>query len=83
MRISAPALHRIADLMDTTVRSIISPWRRAKIPTSTLSRDNMGKFNHQTDNAIYQEIDGVCPEVVWSSPAYFNNTVYYGDRGRY
>ena len=40
-------------------------------------RDNMGKFNASGNNALYQEIDGAIGGV-WSMPAYFNGTVYYG-----
>jgi hypothetical protein len=46
-----------------------------------VDRDNMGKFNPNNDNAIYQEIDGIFPYGIFSSPAYFNNSVYYGDVG--
>jgi hypothetical protein len=45
-----------------------------------VNRNNLGKFNPNNDNAIYQEIDGVL-NGVWAMPAYFNNTVYYGDQG--
>ncbi len=48
-----------------------------------VDRDNMGKWNPNNDNQIYQEIDGALPNGVWSKPAYFNNTVYYGDVGDY
>lgn len=44
-----------------------------------INRDAMGKFSTQ-NNAIYQEIDGAIGGV-WSMPAYFNNTVYYGAVG--
>jgi hypothetical protein len=43
-----------------------------------VNRDSMGKFNANNDNAIYQELDGALGGGVWSAPAYFNNTVYYG-----
>jgi len=44
-----------------------------------VDRDNMGKWNSSNNNQIYQELHGALPGGVWSKPAYFNNTVYYGD----
>jgi hypothetical protein len=43
------------------------------------NRDSMGKFNASTsDNRnIYQDVAGALGGV-WSSPAYFNGTLYYG-----
>jgi hypothetical protein len=41
------------------------------------NRDSMGKFSSKNNNALYQEIDGAIGGV-WSKPAYFNGTVYYG-----
>jgi Ig-like domain-containing protein len=43
-------------------------------------RDNMGKFNPNTDQ-IYQEISGQLGGQVFSMPAYFNGTVYFGAVG--
>jgi hypothetical protein len=40
-------------------------------------RDNMGKFNANSDQ-IYQEISGQLGGQVFSMPAYFNGTVYFG-----
>ncbi|MFZ0286265.1 MAG: PQQ-binding-like beta-propeller repeat protein [Terriglobales bacterium] len=46
-----------------------------------VDRDNMGKFNPQNDDAVYQELDDVLGGGVWSMPAYFNGNVYYGPVG--
>jgi len=40
----------------------------------------MGKFNPNTHN-IYQELQGALAGGVFSMPAYFNSTVYYGAVG--
>ncbi len=45
-----------------------------------VNRDNMGKFSSAT-NADWQELDGALPGGIYSSPAYFNGTVYYADVG--
>ena len=45
-----------------------------------VSRDAMGKFNPSSNN-IWQELEGVLAGGVWSTPAYFNHTVYYGPSG--
>lgn len=42
-----------------------------------VDRDNMGKFNLTKNSGLYQEVDGAI-NGVWSKPAYFNGTVYYG-----
>jgi hypothetical protein len=39
---------------------------------------NMGKFNPLNNNAIYQQLSGVLAGQVFSMPAYFNGTLYYG-----
>ena len=41
-----------------------------------VDRDSMGKFNAQTPNS-YQQINGGFGKI-YSTPAYFNNTLYYG-----
>lgn len=45
-----------------------------------VNRDSMGKFN-ASGNIIYQQLSGALGGGVWSMPAYFNNTVYYGAVG--
>jgi hypothetical protein len=43
-----------------------------------VDRDAMGKFNPNTNN-IWQQLSNALPGGVFSSPAYFNGTVYYAD----
>jgi outer membrane protein assembly factor BamB len=45
-----------------------------------VDRDSMGKFS-STANNVYQEISAAFGNGVYSMPAYFNNTVYYGAVG--
>jgi hypothetical protein len=45
-----------------------------------VDRTNMGKFSPST-NAIYQQVNGVLAGQVFSTPAYFNGTLYYGAVG--
>ena len=48
--------------------------------TYVVDRDSMGKFNSTADQ-IYQEISGQLGGGVYSMPAYFNGTIYYGAVG--
>jgi hypothetical protein len=43
-----------------------------------VDRDSMGKFNASTNNN-FQTLSGVLPGGIWSTPAFFNGTVYYGN----
>jgi hypothetical protein len=45
-----------------------------------VNRDSLGKFS-ATANNIWQELDGALPGGIWSTPAYFNGSVYYGTSG--
>ncbi|HUO34940.1 MAG TPA: hypothetical protein VMU43_08100 [Candidatus Acidoferrum sp.] len=46
-----------------------------------VDRNSMGKFNPAGDAAIYQTLDSALSGQVFSMPAYFNNTVYFGAVG--
>jgi hypothetical protein len=45
-----------------------------------VNRDSMGKYPPAGGNA-YQEIDGILSGSIYSVPAYFNNTIYFGPVG--
>ena len=42
-----------------------------------VDRNNMGKFSPSANN-IYQEVSGALSGSVFSKPAFFNDTIYYG-----
>jgi hypothetical protein len=46
-----------------------------------VNRDNMGKFNASSNNAIYQEIPDALSGGAFSMAALFDNTVYYAGVG--
>jgi hypothetical protein len=55
-----------------------------------VNRDSMGKFNPSNDRAIYQKDNdpngdnsgtGPLSGGIWSAPAYFNNSVFFGPNG--
>jgi hypothetical protein len=46
-----------------------------------VNRDSMGKFNSSGNSQIWQQVSGGLASSIFSTPAYFNATVYYGDVG--
>ena len=46
-----------------------------------VDRDAMGKWSPSNNNNVYQDLSGALPGGVWSMPAYFNGTLYYGSNG--
>jgi hypothetical protein len=45
-----------------------------------VNRDNMGRYS-PIMNSVWQELDGALGFGVWASPAFFNQTLYYGQKG--
>lgn len=69
----------LPDLMDSTntVRHLmVGAGKDGNI--YVVDRDSMGRFN-ASSNQNYQTLSGVLAGGIWSTPAYFNGTVYYGD----
>ena len=73
---SAMLLPDLTDSTGTTRHLAVGAGKDGNI--YVVNRDNMGKFTSGKNN-IWQELGGVVSGGIWSTPAYFNNTVYYGD----
>ncbi len=72
----------LPDLTDAggTVRHLVVGAGKDTI-LYVVNRDSMGKFSPTSDN-IWQEINGPLETAIFSTPAYFNGTIYYGPVGR-
>jgi Immunoglobulin domain len=69
----------LPDMMDSTntVRHLmVGAGKDSNI--YVVDRDSMGKFNANSNNN-YQTLSNALPGGIWSTPAYFNGTIYYGD----
>lgn len=68
----------LPDLTDSTgkVRHlVVGAGKDANIYLA--DRDNLGKFSPTDNSNLYQEIPGALGKGAYSTPAYFNNTLYY------
>jgi hypothetical protein len=71
----AMLLPDLIDASGTTRHLLVGAGKDTNIYVA--DRDNMGKFNPADNSNLYQELPGALAHGAWSSPAYFNNTVYY------
>src|SRR5262249_9875948 len=71
----------LPDLRDSTnavKHLVVGAGKDARI--YLVDRDNMGKFS-ATQNNLWQQLNSSLGGSVFSSPAYFNSTLYYGPSG--
>jgi hypothetical protein len=69
----------LADASNTVRHLVIGAGKDGNI--YVVNRDSMGKFNSSGNSQIWQQVSGALTSSVFSTPAYFNGTVYYGDIG--
>jgi hypothetical protein len=69
----------LVDASNTVRHLVIGAGKDGNI--YVVNRDSMGKFNSSGNSQIWQQVSGALPSGIYSTPAYFNGTVYYGDVG--
>ncbi len=69
----------LTDASGKTRHLAVGAGKDAKI--YVVDRDNLGKFNPTSNINVYQVVPGALSSAVFSMPAYFNGTVYYGAEG--
>ena len=72
----ALVLPDLEDASGNTVHLAVGAGKDSNI--YIVNRDSMGKFNPNSNSAIYQEIDGALQGQIFGIGAYFNGTVYFG-----
>jgi outer membrane protein assembly factor BamB len=75
----ALVLPNLKDSSGTVRHLVIGAGKDANIYVA--DRDNMGKFNPQNNNNLYQELSGALKGSVYSMPAYYRGRVYFGAVG--
>src|SRR6202011_490002 len=73
----AMLLPDLADSSNTVRHLVIGAGKDGNM--YIVNRDSMGKFNSTGNSQIWQQVSGALTSSVYSTPAYFNGTVYYGD----
>jgi FG-GAP-like repeat len=73
-----PLVVDISDSDNTIHHLVISAGKDSNI--YVVDRDTMGGFSSPINN-IYQVVTSVLSGGVWSSPAYFNGSIYYDSQG--
>jgi hypothetical protein len=68
----------MTDSTSTVKHLMVGAGKTGKV--YVVDRDNMGKFDSAKNN-VWQELDSSLGGGVFSSPAYFNGTLYYGPVG--
>ena len=75
----AMLLPDLADADGTTRHLAVGAGKNGTL--YVVNRDAMGKFDPAGDN-IWQELPATLHAGIWSTPAWFNGTLYYGPVGR-
>jgi hypothetical protein len=75
----AMLLPDLTDSANTVRHLVIGAGKDGNI--YVVNRDSMGKFKTADNSQIWQQLSGAVPSGIWSTPAYFNGTVFYGDSG--
>jgi hypothetical protein len=72
-------LPNVTDSGGTTRHLVVGAGKDGNL--YVVNRDSMGKFNPTNNSQIWQQLSGALGGGIWSTPAYFDGSVYYGPVG--